>query len=105
MALTRVECGFTECDYISENASEQVALMQFQSHMAVHQQSQVSRPATTKQKLPPIERPKLKQDINEEEWDTLHRNGSASSAAQAFQSARRLTNSLIAAREVLGAFC
>ena len=71
MALTRVECGFPECDYISENASEQVALMQFQSHMAVHQQSQVSRPATTKQKLPPIERPKLKQDINEEEWDTF----------------------------------
>lgn len=71
MALTRVECGVPECDYISENASEQVALLQFQSHMTVHQQSQVSRPDTTKQKLPPIERPKLKQDINEEEWDTF----------------------------------
>ena len=39
--------------------------------MAVHQQSPVSQPASTKQRLPPIERPTLKQDINDEEWETF----------------------------------
>ena len=72
MAMTRLQCGFTGCTYVSESESEQVALLQFQSHMASHQQTQQARVATTKQKLPPIERPKLKQDINEEEWNTFY---------------------------------
>ena len=68
MASTKIECGFTGCVYVSEHASEAVALLQFQSHMSVHQQS--SNQATG-QKLPPIERPVLKQDITEEEWESF----------------------------------
>lgn len=71
MAPTQIKCGFTGCDYVSENESEQVALIQFQSHIAAHQQPQ-GRAPTTKQKLPPIERPKLKQDVTEEEWDSFN---------------------------------
>ena len=44
--------------------------MQFQSHMSGHEQSK-GQPISTKQKLPPIERPVLKQDVNEEEWETF----------------------------------
>jgi len=72
MAATRIQCGFTGCEYVSECESEQVALIQFQSHMAAHQQTPQARVATTKQKLPPIERPKLKQGITQEEWDSFN---------------------------------
>ena len=71
MVATRLQCGFTGCEYVSESESEQVALLQFQSHMASHQQAPQARPASTKQKLPAIVRPKLKQDITEEEWETF----------------------------------
>ena len=69
---TRIVCGFTDCDYVSENQSEQVATLQFQSHMVVHQQTQQPKVGTTKQKLPPVERPKLNQDVTEEEWESFY---------------------------------
>ncbi len=74
MAVTRIQCGFTDCEYVSESQSEQVALIQFQSHMAAHQQPPQARVATTKQKLPPMERPILKQDVTEEEWDSFNQD-------------------------------
>ena len=70
MAPTRVTCGYPDCSYVSENESEQVAILQFQSHMSGHEQSK-GQPISTKKKLPPIERPVLKQDVNEEEWETF----------------------------------
>ena len=72
MAATRIQCGFMGCEYVSESESEQVALIQFQSHMAAHQQPPQARASTTKQKLPRIERPTLKQDVSEEEWDSFN---------------------------------
>ena len=72
MAPTKIECGFPDCEYVTEHESEQVALIQFQSHLSAHQQIQNSSSAApNKQKLPPIERPILKQDISEEEWDSF----------------------------------
>jgi len=68
---TRLVCGFTGCEYVSENANEQVALLQFQSHMSSHTQQPQTRASATKQKLPPIERPHLRQDITVEEWDSF----------------------------------
>ena len=70
MVLTQIKCGFTGCNYVSESESEQLALVQFESHMAAHRQPQ-SKVPSTKQKLPAIERPKLKQDVTEEEWDSF----------------------------------
>ena len=70
MAPTVIKCGFTDCDYKSEHESEQVALLQFQSHLASHSQSKTQTNSQSDgQKLPPIERPILKQDVTEEEWE------------------------------------
>ena len=66
---TQVKCAFPHCSYIAEHESEQIAVLQFQSHLASHTQPSAAK--SSKQKLPPIERPKLKQDITEEEWDTF----------------------------------
>jgi len=71
---TRIVCGFTDCEYVSENQSETVATLQFQSHMVVHQQTQQPKVGTTKQKLPPVERPKLNQDVTEEEWESFYQD-------------------------------
>ena len=66
---TQIKCAFPECTYIAEHESEQIAVLFFQSHLASHTQAPAVK--TSKQKLPPIERPKLKQDITEEEWGTF----------------------------------
>ena len=63
---TKFECGFTGCGYVSENADKEVAKLQFQSHMSFHTQPQ-ARTATSKQKLPPVDRPEHRQDITMEE--------------------------------------
>ena len=44
-------------------------MLLLQSHIASHTQPTAVK--SSKQKSPSIERPKLKQDINEEEWDTF----------------------------------
>ena len=66
---TQIKCAFPECTYIAAHESEQVAVLLFQSHLASHTQPTAVK--SSKQKLPPIERPKLKQDISEEEWGTF----------------------------------
>ena len=51
MAPTQIKCTFPG-DFTAEHDSEKIV-------------------KSSKQKLPPIERPKLKQDITEVEWDTF----------------------------------
>ena len=52
-----------------------MAILQFQRHMNVQQQMQQPKVATTKQELPPpVERPKLKQDVTEEEQESFHQD-------------------------------
>ena len=62
MATTRILCQYPDCDYVAENASENVAIALYNSHNNGHQ-----RPSS-KQKVPRIERPVLKHDISDEEW-------------------------------------
>ena len=72
MAPTIIKCGYTDCDYKSEHESETVASLQFQSHMTVHT-SKVQAPASgdSVRAKPEVEKPILKQDVTEEEWDTF----------------------------------
>ena len=71
MATTSIPCQFTGCDYVAEHTSEPVAIAMFTSHNNVHTgKGAVSREAT-KQKVPKIDRPELKQDINDEEWQSF----------------------------------
>ena len=72
MAPTIIKCGYTDCDYKSEHESEQVASLQFKSHMAVHA-SKVQAPASgdSGRAKPEVEKPILKQDVTEEEWDSF----------------------------------
>ena len=69
MPKTKIDCNFPNCTYFAEHDSEQVDIIQFQNYLASHQQPLQK---TTKQKLPPIERPTIKQDITEEEWDSFN---------------------------------
>ena len=78
MAPTQIKCAFTGCPYLAEHETEQIAVLMFQSHLASHQTQNATK--SSKQKLPPIERPKLKQDITEEacnlfeqEWKRFRR--------------------------------
>ena len=66
MADISIKCQFTGCDYEAQHASEAVAIAMLTSHNIVHQSS--TSAVVTKQKVPRIDRPELKQDINEEEW-------------------------------------
>ena len=67
---TRIPCQFAGCDYTAENASEAVAIAMFTSHTASHQQTSTPAP-TTKQRMPKIDRPELKQDTTDEDWLTF----------------------------------
>ena len=65
MADISIKCQFTGCDYEAQHASEAVAIAMLTSHNIVHQSS--ASAVFTKQKVPRIDRPELKQDINDEE--------------------------------------
>ena len=43
----------------------------FNSHLLSHQPQQQARPAIAKQKIPPIARPEIKQDVSDEEWNSF----------------------------------
>jgi hypothetical protein len=65
MATTSIACQFTGCEYVAEHTSEPVAIAMFTSHNNVHTgKGAVSREAT-------IDRPELKQDINDEECQSF----------------------------------
>ena len=67
--MPEIECQFPDCTFKAEHASEAIALAMFNSHLASHQRNTAS--GTTKQKVPPIQRPEIRQDINDEEWATF----------------------------------
>ena len=56
---------------MSENASEAVAIAMLTSHNNIHQGPAPASRGSAKQKVPKINRPELKQDINDEEWLTF----------------------------------
>jgi hypothetical protein len=68
--MTAIDCQFDGCNVKVEHDSEAVALAMFQSHMMTHQVKLQSNTVHS-QKLPPIQRPEVKQDITEEDWDTF----------------------------------
>ena len=68
--MVAIRCKFGDCPESIEHDSEAVALVMFQSHMMTHQADGRTSTATA-QKLPPIQRPEIKQDITEEDWDAF----------------------------------
>ena len=54
---TQIKCAFPECSYIAAHDSEQIAVLQFQSHLASHTQSTAVK--SSKQKLPPNREAKI----------------------------------------------
>ena len=66
MTTTKIPCGFPECDFSAEHASETVALAIFNSHQESHKVV-----ASSSAKPPSIGRPNMKQDVSEEEWDAF----------------------------------
>ena len=69
---TTIKCQYPECATEIAHDSEAVAIVMFKSHMKSHQQP-VTAPqgAPSKQRLPKIDRPELKQDISYEDWATF----------------------------------
>ena len=67
---TQIPCQFTGCEYVAENLSEAVAIAMYSSHTASHQQTSTSA-STSKQRMPKIDRPELKQDTTDEDWATF----------------------------------
>ena len=65
---TKIKCQFTGCDWAAEHASEAVAIAILTSHSQNHRGNPA---AATKQKTPKIERPEVKQDISDEEWQSF----------------------------------
>ena len=68
MSTTRINCQFTQCDYVAEHPSEAVAIAMFASHNNVHHGTARN---PTKQRVLKIDRPELKQDVNDEEWQSF----------------------------------
>ena len=70
--MTTIKCLFPECVTEVTHEWEAVAIVMFKSHMKSHQQP-VTAPqgAPSKQRLPKIDRPELKQDISYEDWATF----------------------------------
>ena len=66
---TTIECQYTGCEYVAENNSEAIAIAMLASHNNIH--SGAAPRAATKQKVPRIDRPELKQDVSDEDWQTF----------------------------------
>ena len=67
--MAEIPCQYPGCGFKAENASEAIALAMFQSHLMSHSQA-AAAPAHS-QRLPPIPRPEVKQDISEEDWTSF----------------------------------
>ena len=70
MTTTSIQCQYTGCVYKAEHESEAVAIAMLMTHNNIHQGS-ASRGPAVKQRVPKMDRPVLKQDINDEEWQTF----------------------------------
>ena len=66
---TKIECQVNGCDWSIEHVSEAVAITflvsQSQNYKETHSNT------ATKQKTPKIDRPEIKQDISDEEWQSF----------------------------------
>ena len=65
--MAQIPCQYPGCNFIAENTSEAIALVMFKSHLMSHSQAAATSTANS-QKLPPIPRPEIKQDVSEEDW-------------------------------------
>ena len=63
----KIPCQFPGCEVEIEHTSEAVAVAMFQSHVVSHSQVTTSAKVPS-QRLPPIPRPEVKQNISEEDW-------------------------------------
>ena len=66
----KIPCQFPGCEVEIEHASEAVALAMFQSHVVSHSQVTTSLKVPS-QRLPPIPRPEVNQDVSKEDWVSL----------------------------------
>ena len=66
---TTINCQYTGCQYVAQHNSEAVAIAMLTSHNSIH--SGAAPRAATKQKVPRIDRPELKQDVSDEDWQTF----------------------------------
>jgi len=69
--MPEIPCQFTGCDFKSVNDSEQVAIVMFNSHVMIHQGGTPKPSSSSAQKLPPIPRPEIRQDVSDEDWATF----------------------------------
>ena len=69
--MSEIPCQFPNCTFKAEHASEVVALDMFNSHVVSHQQPAAAALPPAKQKIPPIPRPEITQDINNKDWATF----------------------------------
>ena len=66
-----VTCDFTDCEYSATAASDVLAAAKLYSHIATHTASSGGTSSAGAPKAPPIDRPELRQDIKEQEWQTF----------------------------------
>ena len=69
--MSAIRCQFPDCAFEANDASEEIAVLMFKSHLYSHQQPVRADRAPTKQKIPPISRPVIKQDVTDEDWATF----------------------------------
>ena len=64
---------YPSCTFVAANDSEAIAIVMFNSHLLSHQggTATLRNDSQMKQKLPPVPRPIVKQDIDDEEWVTF----------------------------------
>ena len=86
--MPEIPCQFTGCSFKSVNESEQIAIAMFNSHMMVHQAS--GGRSNHQQKLPPIPRPEVHQEINDEDWASFLLNGSTTRDVEKSKMNKRL---------------
>ena len=68
---TKINCQVTGCTYVVEHESEAVAIAMLTSHSQNHKGNSSPAATSTKQKVPKIDRPEVKQDISDEDWQSF----------------------------------
>jgi hypothetical protein len=64
--MPEIPCQFPDCNFRAINDSEAVAIVMFNSHVMSHQRAAPN--SSSSQKLPPIPRPEIRQDVSDEDW-------------------------------------
>ena len=67
MPDTEISCQVPDCEYVARHASEAVTVGMLGSHVVTHSSATVVA-GSSSSRAPKIDRPILKQDINDEEW-------------------------------------